>query len=55
MQCLKKLCDQHNNLPFLPKKMKIEKVGKLKANLHDRTECVIHIRNLKQALSSQSD
>ena len=55
VQCLKKLCDQHNNLPFLPKKMKIEKVGKLKANLHDRTECVIHIRNLKQALSSQSD
>ena len=30
--------------------MKIEKV-KLKANLHDKTEYVIHIRNLKQALN----
>ena len=31
--------------------MKIEKVEKLVANLHDKTEYVIHIRNLKQALS----
>ena len=30
--------------------MKIEKVGKLVANLHDKEEYVIHIRNLKQAL-----
>ena len=30
--------------------MKIEKVKKLVANLHDKTEHVIHIRNLKQAL-----
>ena len=30
--------------------MKIEKVEKLVANLHDKTEYVIHIRNLKQAL-----
>ena len=30
--------------------MKIEKVKKLVANLHDKTEYVIHIRNLKQAL-----
>ena len=29
--------------------MKIEKVEKLVANLHDKTEYVIHIRNLKQA------
>ena len=27
--------------------MKIEKVGKLATNLHDKTEYVIHIRNLK--------
>ena len=31
--------------------MKIEKVKKLVANLHDKTECVIHIRNSKQALN----
>ena len=30
--------------------MKIEKVEKLVANLHNKTEYVIHIRNLKQAL-----
>ena len=29
--------------------MKIEKVEKLVANLHDKIEYVIHIRNLKQA------
>ena len=31
--------------------MKIEKVEKLVANLDDKTEYVIHIRNLKQALN----
>ena len=31
--------------------MKIERVGKLVASLHDKTEYVIHIRNLKQALN----
>ena len=31
--------------------MKIEKVGNLLANLHDKTEYVIYIRNLKQALN----
>ena len=31
--------------------MKIQKVEKLVANLHDKTENVIHIRNLKQALN----
>ena len=31
--------------------MKIEKVEKLVANLHDKSEYVIHIRNLKQALN----
>ena len=30
--------------------MKIEKVEKLVTNLYDKTEYVIHIRNLKQAL-----
>ena len=31
--------------------MKIEKVEKLAANIHDKTEYVIHTRNLKQALN----
>ena len=41
----------HNDLPFLPERMKIEKVEKLVTNLHDKTEYVIPIRNLKQALN----
>ena len=40
-----------NVLPFLPERMKIEKVEKLVANLHDKNEYVIHIRNLNQALN----
>ena len=36
---------------FLLERTKIEKVEKLVANLHDKTEYVIHIRNLKQALN----
>ena len=31
--------------------MKIEKVGKLVANLHDKTEYVIQLQNLKHALN----
>ena len=31
--------------------MKIEKFEKLVANLHDKTEYVMHIRNLKQSLN----
>ena len=31
--------------------MKNEKLQKLLANLHDKTEYVIHIRNSKQALN----
>ena len=38
-------------LTFLPKRMKIEKVEKLVANLRDKTEYVIHMRNLQQALN----
>ena len=49
VQYLEKLRELHNYLPFLPKRMKIEKVEKLVANLHDKTEYFIHIRNLKQA------
>ena len=38
-------------MAFLDKRMKIEKAGKLVDNLHDKKEYVIHIRNLKQALT----
>ena len=48
---LEKLHELHNDLPFLPERMKIEKVKKLVTNLHDKTEHVIHIRNLKQVLN----
>ena len=41
----------HNDSPFLPEIMKIEKVEKLVANLHDKEQYVIHIRQLKQALN----
>ena len=47
----KKIHDLHNDLPLLPKRMKIEKVEKLVTNSHDKTEYVIHERNLKQALN----
>ena len=35
----------------LPERMKIEKFEKLVSNLHDKTEYVIHIINLKQILN----
>ena len=34
--------------------MKIEKVEKRAASLHDKIEYVIHLRNLKQALNQGS-
>ena len=46
-----KLHKLHNDLPFLSERIKVEKVEKLEANLHDKTEYVIHRRNLKQALN----
>ena len=49
VQYPEKLHDLHNNVVFLPERMKIEKFKKLAANLHDKIESVIHIRNLKQA------
>ena len=47
---LEKLHEHRNGLPFLPERMKMEKVEKLVANLHDKSEYVIHMRNLKQVL-----
>ena len=51
IQYLEKLHKLHDDLPFLPERMKIEKVEKLVANLNDQAEHVIQIRNLKQALN----
>ena len=51
IQYLEKLHKRHNNLPFLPERMKIEKAEKLVAEVHNKAEYYIHIRNLKQALN----
>ena len=48
---LKKLQELHNDLPFLPQRMKTEKFEKVFTNLHDQTKYVIHIRNLKETLN----
>ena len=51
VQYTETLHELHNDLPFLTERMKIEKVEKLVANLHEKTEYVIHVRNLKQPLN----
>ena len=48
---LKELGELRNKLQFLPGRIKIEKGRKLVANLHDKTEYVVYIRNLKQTLN----
>ena len=48
---LKKLGELRNKLQILPGRIKIEKGRKLVANLHDKTEYVVYIRNLKQTLN----
>ena len=50
VQYLEKVHELYNDLTFLPESMKIEKVKKLLANLHDRTEYVIYIKSLKKHL-----
>ena len=47
----KKLHDLHNDLPFLPKKMKIDKCKKLVCNLHNKNKYVVHIKSLKHSLN----
>ena len=39
------------NYHFLPERIKLGKIGKLVTNVHHKTEYVIHVRNLKQALN----
>ena len=47
----RKLQDLHSDLPFLPKRMKIDKSKKLVCNLYNKKKYVVHIRSLKQALN----
>ena len=47
----KKLFDLHKDLPFLPKRKKINKVGKLICNIEDKEKHVVQIKVLKQALN----
>ena len=41
----------YNDLRFFPEGMIVDVAEKFVANLHDKKEYVIHIRNLKQALN----
>ena len=47
----KSLHNLHNDLPFLPERMKINKCNKLICNLYDIQHYVVHIRALNQALN----
>ena len=38
----------YNDFPVLSERIKIEKVGKALANLYNKTEYVVHKRNLKK-------
>ena len=46
VQYPEKLHDLNNDLQIFPGRMEIDKVEKFVANLDDKTEYVIHIRNL---------
>ena len=47
----RKLLDLHSDLPFLPKRMKIDKCKKLLCNLRNKKKFGVHIKSLKQALN----
>ena len=47
----KDLYELHKDLPFLPDRMKVNKVNKLVASVHDKNNYAIHIYALKQALN----
>ena len=50
----KRLHKLHSDLPFLPKRMKIDKCKKLVCNLLNKKKYVVHIKSLKQALNRGS-
>ena len=47
----KELFNKHEDLPFLPKREKINKVEKLVTTIEDKEKYVIHIAGLKQTLN----
>ena len=47
----RKLHDIHSDLPFLPKRMNIDKCKKLVCSLLNKKKYVVHINSLKQALN----
>ena len=47
----KTLFNSHKDLPFLPKRKKVEKVEKRICSIEDKEKYVIHLRTLKQALN----
>ena len=47
----KKLHDLHSDLPFLPRRIKVDKCKKLVCDLHNKKKYVVHIKSLKQALN----
>ena len=49
----RKLHDLHSDLPFLPKRMKIDKCKKLVFNLRHKKKYVVHIKSIKQALNHE--
>ena len=48
----KTLRESHKELPFLPKRRKLENVEKSVCSIEDKEKYVIHIRTLKQALNN---
>ena len=47
------LSNSHKDLPFLPKRKKVEKVENCICSIEDKEQNVIHIRALKQALNHE--
>ena len=47
----KNLHDSHSDLPFLPRRMKIDQCKKLVCNLHNKKKYIVHVKSLKQALN----
>ena len=43
-----------SDLPFLPRRMKIDKCKKLVCNLRNKNKYVVHTKSLKQALNHGS-
>ena len=48
---LKELFNLHKDLPFLPKRKKVNKSEKFICSIEDKEKYVVHIRALKEALN----